>query len=139
MSGLSQTEYKFKEAFDIIQQRIHDSVVEKGFWEDAETALDVDSPDSTVDHSKEYQAIQKFIVGQKIALIHSEVSEALEGSRKDLMDDHLPSRSMLEVELADTVIRIMDLAQWLGLDLSGAILEKFSYNQSRPYKHGKQF
>ena len=34
-----QTEYKFKEAFDIIQQRIHDSIVEKGFWEDAETTL----------------------------------------------------------------------------------------------------
>ena len=42
------------------------------------------------------------------ALIHSEASEALEGLRKDLMDDHLPHRKMAEVELADAVIRLLD-------------------------------
>lgn len=132
MSGLSETDYRFMEAFNTIQSRIHESVVSKGFWEDAEKVLNNTDPENC-------QAVQKFIIGQKIALIHSEISEGLEGSRKNLMDDHLPDRSMLEVELADGIIRIMDLAQWLGLDLSGAILEKFAYNQGRPYKHGKQF
>ena len=67
----------------------------------------------------------------KLALIHSEVSEALEGLRKDKMDDHLPHRKAVEVELADAVIRIMDMAGALGLDLSGAMVEKLAYNQQR--------
>jgi len=69
--------------------------------------------------------------GEVIALIHSEVSEALEGWRKDLMDDHLPNRKMVEVELADAVIRIFDAAGAEGLDIAGALQEKFAYNQNR--------
>jgi NTP pyrophosphatase (non-canonical NTP hydrolase) len=67
----------------------------------------------------------------KLALIHSEVSEAMEGFRKDLMDDHLPDRKMAEVELADALIRIFDLAGAHGMDLGGALAEKFAYNQDR--------
>lgn len=70
-------------------------------------------------------------IPSKLCLIHSEVSEAMEGARKNLMDDHLPERSMLEVELADAIIRIMDLAGGLGLDLGGAIAEKLLYNTER--------
>lgn len=70
-------------------------------------------------------------IGCKIALCHSELSEALEGMRKGLMDDHLPHRPMVEVELADTIIRILDLAGFLGIDIDGAIKEKLEYNASR--------
>ena len=70
-------------------------------------------------------------VAEKLCLIHSEVSEAMEGARKDLMDDHLTHRKMVEVELADAVIRIADLSAALGLDLGGAIVEKIEYNKSR--------
>jgi NTP pyrophosphatase (non-canonical NTP hydrolase) len=71
------------------------------------------------------------MVPQKIALIHSEVSEAFEGYRRDLMDDHLPSRKSIEVELADAVIRIFDLAGALKLDLGGAYVDKRAYNKTR--------
>lgn len=71
------------------------------------------------------------IVAQKLALIHSEVSEAMEGHRKGLPDDHLPDRSMIEVELADAIIRIGDLAGALSLDVAGAVREKLTYNKNR--------
>jgi NTP pyrophosphatase (non-canonical NTP hydrolase) len=69
---------------------------------------------------------------QKLCLIHSEISEAMEGDRKNLMDDKLPHRQMREVELADAVIRIFDLAGAYGMDLGGAIAEKMAYNAQRP-------
>lgn len=68
---------------------------------------------------------------EMLMLIVSEVAEAMEGVRKDLKDDHLPERSMEEVELADTVIRIMDYAGRWGLDIGGAVIEKLEYNKNR--------
>jgi NTP pyrophosphatase (non-canonical NTP hydrolase) len=69
--------------------------------------------------------------GELIALCHSELSEALEGNRKNLQDDKLPARRMDEVELADCLIRIFDLAGALGMDLHGAYVEKMEYNARR--------
>lgn len=85
--------------------------------------------------------------GELIALCHSELSEALEGHRKNLPDDHLPNREMVEVELVDCLIRIFDLAAGKGYDLEGAYREKMAYNQVRAdHKHenrlkagGKQY
>lgn len=74
--------------------------------------------------------------GELIALIHSELSEALEGERKDLMDDKLPHRKMAEVELVDALIRIFDYAGGFGYDLEGAYQEKRLYNTKRQdHKH----
>jgi len=69
--------------------------------------------------------------GELLCLIHSEISEAMEGERNDLMDDHLPHRKMPEVELADAMIRILDYAEGFGYDLAGAIEEKLEYNKHR--------
>ena len=72
------------------------------------------------------------LVAQKLCLSHSEISEAMEGHRKGLMDDKLPHRPMIEVEIADAVIRLCDLAGALGLDLGGAVAEKLAFNAQRP-------
>jgi NTP pyrophosphatase (non-canonical NTP hydrolase) len=69
--------------------------------------------------------------GELLMLIVSEIAEAMEGERKDLMDDKLPHRKMAEVELADAVIRIMDYCGGHGYDLAGALFEKLQYNASR--------
>jgi len=61
----------------------------------------------------------------------TELSECLEGVRKNLQDGKLPHRRMEEVELADCLIRIFDYAGAFGLDLGGAFVEKMTYNAKR--------
>lgn len=69
--------------------------------------------------------------GELLMLIVSEIAEAMEGERKNLMDDKLPHRKMAEVELADALIRIFDYAAGFGYDISGAFWEKMQYNATR--------
>lgn len=97
----------------------HGASKSAGWWTDLHTGKPIDPHQD------------KNLVPAKLCLIHSEVSEAMEGHRKGLMDDKLPHRQMVEVELADAVIRICDLAGALGLDLGGAIAEKLAFNAQR--------
>jgi hypothetical protein len=106
----------------VLQQAAHNLAAASGWWIDAETGEDVRT------WPKKFFILW---VGTKLALVHSEVSEGLEGHRKSLMDDHLPHRQMLEVELADAVIRCFDLAGGLGFNLGAAIAEKLHYNSRR--------
>jgi hypothetical protein len=69
--------------------------------------------------------------GEMIALMHSELSEMLEGERKNLLDDHLPARRSAEVELADLFIRALDYAGAFGYDIGGAMRDKLRYNVTR--------
>lgn len=96
------------------QSLCHGLAVRSGWWSDPATGQFKDRND-----------------GEMIALMHSELSEALEGLRKDSMDDHLPHRKQVEMELADTLIRIFDFAGARKLDLAGAVIEKLAYNQRR--------
>ena len=80
-------------------------------------------------------------ISEKLALIHSEVSEALEVWRKDpdAKDSHCPNHSAMGVELADIIIRTLDLAKKLDIDIVDCVLAKHNFNKTRPYKHGKKF
>ena len=115
-------------AGEVLTMVCHGASDRAGWWHYANGAGSVDLKREVCSGTR----FGKALVAEKLALIHSEISEGMEGHRKDKMDDHLPHRSMLEVEHADAVIRIADLACALGLDLGGAIGEKLAYNASRP-------
>ena len=104
-------------AVEMLVDVCHGASRRAGWWNDLET----NEPIINRPH----------VVGEKMMLIVSEVSEAMEGHRKNLMDDKLPHRRMVEVELADAMIRIADLAGAMGLDLGPAIVEKLAYNAKR--------
>ncbi len=75
-----------------------------------------------------YEEVRQF--GTLIALIHSELSEALEAYRKRKDADAIAE------ELADVVIRVADLCGYLGINLEAAVERKMAYNETRPYRHG---
>ena len=117
------------DAGNILQAACHGASASAGWWgEPGQT----DGVPYDVTEVRGSGRFGKALVAQKLCLTHSEISEAMEGHRKGLMDDKLPHRPMIEVELADAVIRIADLAGALGLDLGGAIAEKMAFNAQRP-------
>lgn len=112
-----------------IVDRAHQNAVKHGFWE----------------NPPEF--------GTAVALIHSELSEALEAARTrnpmiyysggnytaPVPMKHCTKPEGVAIELADAVIRIADLCGHMGIDLESAIALKMEYNEGRPFKHGKLF
>ncbi len=78
--------------------------------------------------------------GEIIALCHSELSELLEGLRHgNPRSDHIPEFYSSEEEVADLIIRLMDFSNSKGWRIGEAIIAKMKFNETRPYKHGKEF
>lgn len=78
-------------------------------------------------------------IPEKLALIHSEISEALDEYRHDRMKTWFTENGKPEgfmIEIADAVIRIFDLVGFLKEDLTEALHVKHKYNLNRPYRHG---
>lgn len=117
MKNLTVKQQDLKLGLLALVEESHDKAVTAGWWTDIKTGESL---------------IGKRNVPEMLMLIVSEVAEAMEGHRKNLMDDKLPHRSMLEVELADVLIRIGDLAGALKLDIAGAVIEKMNFNSNRP-------
>ena len=110
----SQNEIDAVEGLLILTRIVHKTATDAGWYTNLETGEPID---------------RNF--GEVVALMHSELSEALEADRKDLMDDKLPWRKGVEVEFADCIIRILDTCAALDLDIAGAIIEKNRFNKQR--------
>lgn len=141
MSGLmKQTQI---DAINELSSEIHQSNVTAGWWTDLKYDDKLKALTDTGMCSTQAQSVLSTLgiersmlktrnVGELLCLVHSEVSEAMEGHRKNLMDDKLPHRKMFEVELTDVLIRIFDIAGAHKLDLGNTMAEKRVVNSKRP-------
>lgn len=122
MSGLNE-----------LRDRVHNLAIEKGWHQDR----DITNP---------------HVLGSMLALIHSEVSEALEdvrrGDRSSIWYEnlegvrctYLPASGGkpcgVPIELADVIIRVLDMCGALGIDIEQAVQVKHAYNSTRSHRHG---
>lgn len=121
-------------AIHILSHELHENSRSHGFWEDEDELLS-----KCHENTKLYKRVLLLFNAEKIALCHSELSEALERFRKDAdkMDEHCPEFKNIEIEMADEVIRVLEFCQRRNLRIGEAIIAKHNFNKTRPYKHGK--
>lgn len=100
----------------------HKASYGNGWWHDPDTGRELPTEGFLGAH----------VIGCKIGLINSEVSEVMEGHRKQKMDDKLPQYRAIDVELVDVLIRVFDLAGQQGTPLTEIYKEKMKFNDIRP-------
>ena len=108
----------FECSFNTLARAVHKDALDKGWYDD-----------------------YNYTPVELIALVGTELSEAIEALRHgNKPDDHVPSMDSVEVELGDAILRIMDMGEYLGYDIAGAMRKKHEYNLTRERKHGgKEF
>lgn len=143
-----------------LSKEIHKANVEKGFYEDNEEAIKFLMENNASDEV--IFTVEKAITGQRLALITSEVSEALESDRKNkkaniiaFLNERRSSlhesdndfkisfekniKDSVEDEISDAIIRLLDFCGYKGIDIHFHINEKLRFNSLRPHKHGKTY
>ena len=125
-------------ALNTLRDAAHRNAVDKGFHNDRDEITEL-----LGGHIPLLTNYGRVAVASRLALIHSEVSEALELIRKDdnvKHDTYAKDGKPIgfSSELADIIIRVLDLSGLLGINIGKAVVEKLEYNASREYRHGKK-
>jgi len=139
----------FIAGYNILASRVHSTASEKGWWDENKDVHEV----------VEYLDNQRIIIdlqipnrilealdrlggrndAEMLCLMHSELSEALEGLRAgNPPDEKIPEFSALETELADVLIRMMDFGKARELRIAEAVVAKMNFNKTRSYTHGNK-
>jgi NTP pyrophosphatase (non-canonical NTP hydrolase) len=140
-------------AIDTLCDDAHANAVAKGWWDESEDVKTLRELFNQAEFSGfqsnwKRDALEEAIdrltarnLGEQIALMHSELSEALEWERKcpGAKSDHIPEFTGLEEEFADVLIRICDTSAQRKLRLGEAVIAKMEFNSTRPKKHNKHF
>lgn len=114
-----------KATLNNLRDLVHENARNHGWWDNVE--------------------VTDQMLAEKLCLCHSELSEALEelrvgaGCDVTYYNDGSKKPEGFPIELADCIIRILDLCGFLDIDIEDAVLTKNQYNISRPFKHGKRF
>lgn len=119
----------FENYLNLASESAHQNAHRHGFYQDIENLIDYCFNNDLTDHAE--TAKRDFVLAQ-LAKISSEIGEAVSVIQKEKQWDHLAE------ELADIVIRTMDLSYWLGYSLGTEVTSKMQRNALRPWMHGKQ-
>lgn len=153
---MSKTTYEtaiILDALEFLRDKCHQNSINKGFWDEDKRTYTVEGCNGL----EEVVVVTKpWNFGEKIALIHSELSEMFEAWRKNqhfsdkdinIVDPRfkpLPGQiqdgtrrmTAIEEEMADVIIRVLDLCGKLDIDVGRVVLAKMQYNEARPHMHG---
>jgi hypothetical protein len=121
-------------AIKILTAELHLNSLDKGFWDEEDALLE-----KCHENTKLYRRVKQLFNAEKIALMHSELSEGLEGCRKDgeILDTHCPDFLNIEIEMADAIIRILEFCQRRNFRIGDALIAKHNFNLTRERMHGK--
>lgn len=116
-----------RNVLNMLAMTCHEMSRSKGFWDKFDQVVAA------------FPEIEPELLGNKIALIHSEASETLECLRKpgENMSAKIPDYTCEADECADILIRLMDYVAKRNIDIGGAVIAKMQYNSNRPHMHGK--
>lgn len=104
---------------EILKEDIHDNAIEHGWYDEPRTFVEM------------------------IAICHSELSAALEDYMnnyrlKKIWEDGKGEPCGTPMELADVIIRVLEICGYYDIDIGDAVIQKHEYNKSRPYRHGNK-
>ena len=130
--------------FNELSKKINTGVREKGFWQSMHRAVALSRKveNGQIVETENSKAIKDAFIAQKIGLIMSECGEALEAMRKPNYEANgygIGIKDSFADEIADTIIRLLDLCGELEIDIDAQMEWKMDYNKSREAKHGKEF
>lgn len=132
-----------------LQKEIHQNNVAKGFWEDKETKnvpellmLCVSELSEALEAHRKGKMNRLRVFNQDLGYARVTIEDFTEGNEnlpwlKNRFETEI--KDTFEDEIADTVIRLLDLSEGLGIDLETHIRLKLQYNKTRPYKHNKAY